>query len=127
MDYTIIVHDYGESPSTPRTHAVQETADSPLNAASLGEIEIASATWHRRYPEQGEPYDANPRMDDEWMACMESVSVLAVIEGHPKTYVEDAIYDLDEPWLDRIQRYSRSRFPRRQDRLNPNDPTGDDA
>lgn len=92
-DFTVILHSYGEHPSVPRTHAVQVEGNSPEDAAGVAEVVIASETWKRRYPEMGEPQDANPPMDEEWISCMESVGTLVVIEGHPKTFIDDDIYN----------------------------------
>lgn len=93
MDYTVIVADYGEHPTIPRTRAIlSPDQPTPEHAAGLAEVIVATETWERRYPDQGEPYDAEPRMDDEWIACMESVSTLAVIEGTPTVILEDDIY-----------------------------------
>lgn len=91
-DFTVILADYSEHASSPRTRVVQVTAETPESAASVAEVVIASETWHRRYPEMGEPTDVEPRMDDEWIDCMDSVGTLAVIEGHPNTFIDDAIY-----------------------------------
>jgi hypothetical protein len=91
-DYTVILADSSEHPTVPRTRVVQVEAHSPEDAASIAEVTIASETWHRRYPEMGEPENAEPRMDDEWIDCMESVGTLTVIEGHPQTFTDDEIY-----------------------------------
>jgi hypothetical protein len=94
LKFTVIVCDYSEHASSPTTRAVKVTGTSPEDAASAAEVEIATEIWNRRYPELGEPYDQNPRMDDEWIDCMESAGTKAVIAGHPKVYVEDEIYEL---------------------------------
>jgi hypothetical protein len=94
QNYTVIICDYSEHASSPTTRAVKVEGTSPEDAASMAEVTIATEIWKRRYPELGEPYDQDPRMDDEWMDCMESVGTKAVIEGRPKIYVEDEIYNL---------------------------------
>lgn len=92
MDYTVILHDYSEHPAHPETRAMQVEAPMPEGAAGVAEVIVATETWHRRYPEQGEPHNANPSMDDEWIDCMQSVGTVAVIEGHPRTFIDDEIY-----------------------------------
>lgn len=91
--YTVIIADYSESFAAPTMRAVKVTGTSPEDAASNAEVVIATKLWHKRYPGIGEPYDQEPSMDDEWISCMEAAGTTAVIEGHPKIYIEDAIYE----------------------------------
>ena len=93
-DFTVILADYSErsmSWTSPTTRVVQVEGNSPEDAAGTAEVVIASETWKRRHPNVA--IGANPQMDDEWITCMESVGTLVVIEGHPKTFIDDDIYN----------------------------------
>lgn len=91
--YTVIINDYAEHVSFPVVKAIQVTAESPESAAGVAEVVVATEIWKRRYPELGEPHEQDPRMDDEWIDCMEAAGTLAVIEGNVKTWIADEIYD----------------------------------
>jgi hypothetical protein len=91
-DYTVIVYDYSDT-ARGLMLAVQVQGDSPETAAGVAEVVIATQVWNRRHPGVGEPYNQEPRMDEEWIACMEAVDAKAVIEGHPRVYIEDDIYN----------------------------------
>ncbi len=99
-DYTVIVLDHG-SERWAVTKAVQTTGHSPEDAASDAECEVALNVWKHRHPGCTDPNDVPEgwsitERDCAWIDCMESVETIAVIEGHPRTYVEDAIYFPDE-------------------------------
>jgi hypothetical protein len=94
-DYTVIIYDYSDTASARglRVATVQVQADAVEAAAGVAEVVIATEVWNKRHPGIGEPHDQEPRMDDEWIACMEAVGTKAVIEGHPRVYIEDDIYN----------------------------------
>lgn len=88
--YTVIIADYSQSFAAPTTRAVKVTGHSPEDAAGDAEVVVAGRIFEREY---GDHDPTSGGWDDEWIKCMEAAGTLAVIEGHPKVYIEDAIYE----------------------------------
>lgn len=88
------INDYHPSGTT---RVVATSGRGPESAAGEAECGIAIEIWKRRYP--GIDHLASRGeidMDVEWMACMEAVHTLAVIEGRPTVWFEDGIYFPDD-------------------------------
>lgn len=99
--YTVIVQDHSEHPTVPRTHSITAWGKHPEDASGEAECGQAIEVWKRRFPQCPDPIEVpedwtEQERDDAWRACMESVATLAVIEGHPQVWVEDAIFFPDE-------------------------------
>jgi hypothetical protein len=95
-DYTVVLKDYSEHPQG-FTRVVFASGRGPENAAGEAECGIAIEIWKRRYPHidhLASPHEID--MEDEWMACMEAVHTLAVIDGTPTVWFEDGIYFPDD-------------------------------
>jgi len=96
VNYTVILRDYSEH-RWGSTRVVVESGETAYDAAQYAEITIATETFGKLWPGV-DPIDGNH--DDDWMSCMDSVGVVAVIEGTPKTYYEDAITENDlSEWI----------------------------
>lgn len=94
MKYTVIMQDRSEHYMTiGTTRILIEEGDSAYDAAQYAEITLATEVFTKRHGEGIDPKGHGGGYDDEWIACMESVGVVAVIEGTPTTYFEDSIYD----------------------------------
>lgn len=93
-EYTVILADHSVHRNVDVTRALKVEGGFPEDAAGNAETALASEIWNRRYPDRGQP-ETHPDefSDEDWIACMESVSTLAVIVGHPRVFVEDDIYD----------------------------------
>lgn len=90
-DYTVIIADHSEHREAGLIVVVQVRGETPLDAASNAEVDVASKIFERSYGADVDPINGNH--DEEWIWCMEHASTLVVIEGTPKTFVEDAIYE----------------------------------
>lgn len=94
-DFTVVLKDYGHPsgpPGTGETVVVRARGATPEHAAGEAECGVAIEIWKQRWPELDVLKSAELGMDDEWMACMESVHTLAVIDGLPTVWFEDGIY-----------------------------------
>lgn len=94
-DYTVVLKDYSEYVAGI-TRVLRASGHNPESAAGDAECDLAIEIWKRRYPEIDHLRSAELGMDEAWIACMESVATLAVIEDHPTVYFEDGIYFPDD-------------------------------